>query len=943
MDFTVGYRLHSLLLLAFLALMLSGCNSVKKDVTIGDLESRSIDYRFLGDQSPARKYAIENYQSYLDTAEFKTHYAEALRRVADLELEISEENKEEPDTKREEEHVLMLSSIEHYNTYLQAYPEHEKNDLILYQLAKAYSLSGDIDKSKEMLDKIVDKYPESRYINEVQFRRGEILFVWREYRQAEQAYASIVIADNKSHLYEKALYKLGWAQFKQSNYTQSIKTYLSLLDIKERENKITQYGISEVVGKSEREFIADSLRVISLSLSYQDSYKTIQQVFDNTEHKLYKPLIYKQLGELYVSKGRYQDAADTYMAFAHIYPQNRRAPEFHMYALSAYKDGVINDEIVQSKILYVTNYGVGTRFLEEQTLQDQSEIRRHLVAHIRELANYFHAQARKTTKSKDYMLAATWYRKYIASFPNDSGTANMNFLLAEALFDAKNYNEALSEYEKTAYQYPVHKDSPEAAYAALLTYNKLLELTKPVDKAKLELQALNSAIRFSDTFPKDKHAPAVIIKTAENLLAAKQYLLASDFAQRIVSNVDIKDALQIRTAWIVYAHAQFELKQYAIAEQAYSAAISGMPYKAKNEIKLKNELSEKLSASIYKQGENAKAKGESQLAIQHFLRLGKVVPASSIRFTAEYDAATLYVQTKNWANAISLLETVRFKYPNKTSYAQGISSKLALAYTQAGQFNKAAEEINILSSLASNPEERRALIWESAEMYEKANYKKQALEQYKIYVSRYPKPFDQYIEGHHLIAESYKTSKESKSYSNWLKKLVTEEKKGANERTDRSRYLAAAAAFELAEPEIAYYKAVKLNRPLKKNLKIKKARMESAIGAYTNVMEYKVADFATASTYYMGDIYKHLAESLMASQRPNGLTDDELEQYDILLEEQAYPFEEKSIAIHESNIKRTQQGIYDKWVKKSMKVLAELEPVRYAKSEKMEPYVLITH
>jgi len=119
--------------------------------------------------------------------------------------------------------------------------------------------------------------------------------------------------------------------------------------------------------------------------------------------------------------------------------------------------------------------------------------------------------------------------------------------------------------------------------------------------------------------------------------------------------------------------------------------------------------------------------------------------------------------------------------------------------------------------------------------------------------------------------------------------------------------------------------------------------MKAAINAFKNVLSYKVAEFATASTYQTAEIYNNLANSLMDSQRPKGLSSDELEQYEILLEEQAYPFEEKSIDIHSSNIKRTKQGIYDEWIKKSMKVLAEIQPVRYAKQEKIVPYVLITH
>ena len=41
----------------------------------------------------------------------------------------------------------------------------------------------------------------------------------------------------------------------------------------------------------------------------------------------------------------------------------------------------------------------------------------------------------------------------------------------------------------------------------------------------------------------------------------------------------------------------------------------------------------------------------------------------------------------------------------------------------------------------------------------------------------------------------------------------------------------------------------------------------------------------------------------------------EREQYDVMLEEQAYPFEEKAIGLHETNAARAPQGLYDRWVR----------------------------
>ncbi len=946
----MNYTPFKALLILPLMLITACGNEIKKDITVKDLANSPIDYPLASTVTPERLHAIEQYQTYLQKTEFKTHYGEALRRVADLELEISEEERHGVvgvggGADEAAIQAIKLSSIEHYTTYLRTYPGHERNDLILYQLAKAYSLVGEMEKAMQTMDEIVKDYPNSIYIDEVQFRRGEILFVNLDFEQAEKAYGHIVTNYQQSPLYEKSLYKLGWSQFKQSRYQQTLQTYLMLLDIKESEKKVDQYGLASTLGSSERDFILDSLRVTSLSLSYLDGYKSIDSMFKGRELKLYLPLIYEQLGKLYIKKERYNDAADTFMAFTKKYPKSVQSPAFHSLALKAYIEGKINNEVLASKMLYVKNYNVGTSYWQQQTVEDQNKIKPELIRHIQELALHFHAQARKSKKQKDFKIAASWYQRFLLSFPTEKAAANMNFLYAESLFDAKLYTKALAEYEKSAYQYPLNKRSAEAGYAALLTYGVLLKVPKqpPQQLAQLQQQSLSSAIRFSNQFPNDKHAPAVITKTAENLLQSKRYPEASEFAKRLLDNKNVKQAGLLRTASIVYAHAQYELAKYSEAEQAYIVAINRVPKKTRADIVLRGQLIDKLAASIYKQAEFYKDKGDNKLAAFHFMRVGKVAPSSSIRATAEYDAAVLYMGMKDWHKSSSILEGMRRSPAMAKQFAQGISGKLVVVYTQLGRFDKAAKELNVLAGFAKTPEDKRKLIWQSAEMYDKAGQRPKANGLYLKYIAKYPKPFLQFVEAHSRVIDYYKKQKSTKQKNQWLHKLIAIESRGGKQRNDRSRYLAAQASFELSQPVIKSYQQVRLNIPLKKNLKIKKKRMESAIASLKKVMAYKVAEFSTASTYQMGEIYNHLAHSLMESQKPKGLSADELEQYEVLLEEQAYPFEEKSVDIHSVNARRTSQNIYDEWIKKSIKVLKSIQPVRYAKYEKIESYVLITN
>ena len=76
---------------------------------------------------------------------------------------------------------------------------------------------------------------------------------------------------------------------------------------------------------------------------------------------------------------------------------------------------------------------------------------------------------------------------------------------------------------------------------------------------------------------------------------------------------------------------------------------------------------------------------------------------------------------------------------------------------------------------------------------------------------------------------------------------------------------------------------------------------------------------------------------------PSGLSELETEQYEILLEEQAYPFEEQAIALHEINVQRAWQGVYDRWVAASFKALAGLMPGRFDKAEQEVRYASSIH
>ena len=180
------------------------------------------------------------------------------------------------------------------------------------------------------------------------------------------------------------------------------------------------------------------------------------------------------------------------------------------------------------------------------------------------------------------------------------------------------------------------------------------------------------------------------------------------------------------------------------------------------------------------------------------------------------------------------------------------------------------------------------------------------------------------------------TTATSSGRRKWLEGIVAADRDAGGARTDRSRYLAAVATLELTSASRDAFQSIPLVAPLKQTLADKKAAMERALAGYQQATGYAVAEVTTAATYEMGELYRRLAADLMKSERPANLDAEELEQYDLLLEEQAFPFEEKAAEIHELNARHAKDGLYDESVRKSYAVLAEVQPARFGKQVEAE-------
>jgi hypothetical protein len=263
-----------------------------------------------------------------------------------------------------------------------------------------------------------------------------------------------------------------------------------------------------------------------------------------------------------------------------------------------------------------------------------------------------------------------------------------------------------------------------------------------------------------------------------------------------------------------------------------------------------------------------------------------------------------------------------------------------VAYSESNHPGAAALEFEkIAQAPGEAPDVQREATLQAAELYDRAGDSAKAKTMLEAFVKRFAQPLNPAMEARNKLSQMAEKAADLSGRDYWLREIIAADRSAGAARTDRSRALAAKATLTLAAPARDEFMRVKLVAPLKKSLAEKRKAMEAALKAYTQAADYQVAEVTTAATFQSAELYRQLGKDLMSSERPKNLSKDELEQYDVLLEEQAFPFEEKAIKLYEINTARAKQGTYDEWVQKSYAALAQINPGRYGKVEIGEPLV----
>ncbi|WP_445428649.1 tetratricopeptide repeat protein [Alishewanella sp. HL-SH05] len=846
------------------------------------------------------------------------------------------------------EQQALASLIAQYQQLLQAYPDDLNNELIRYQLARALDLSGDNAAAQQQMQRLLQQFPRSEFAAELWFRIGDIDYSQANYSAALKAFNQ-VLGFAKTELKLHALYMRGWSHFQLQQYAQADEAFLLALDMTVQPNSL-----------DEQQSLQQELqRILSISLSYQEQASSLLALLQRTPFQdkaaerrplAFQAQLFQGLADFLFEKDLQQAALDSYRQFITYQPFALEAAQMQLKIVQYHLAQADAAAAEQAQLSFVSLFGPASAFWQKALPREQADLAPILAQYLDYFARQRYQLAQQAAVPEQASLFAEavpfWQQllviqPFVAAEQVDDSLLwpdDVRYLLAESLAASGQPKPALALYQQLGYGVvdlnARNVSAEQAAYRALLLSERIYTTAKMNNSEDLsELSAAwwheqNQFVRWHSRHPA---AQQIALNQLTDQYQRKAFAEVASFARRVTEwpHPELSQPALVNEARFIVSQTLLAQDDFAAAEQNIEPLLALYQNDASELGRSRTQLlTAQRASAIYQQAQLGYLSVGAQLA--HLQRL-LALPTSEYHQSAAYQQISLQLEQQAWAEAIELMLAYQQQYPN-SSEQTAISLALLNSYEQLQDWQQAADLLSEqIERLAEGSEQQRILA-KAADYYLRAGNRDAARSAYRNYANRYPEPHLAAQEARAVLVQLYQADNDLTRRNFWYQQLVSAEQQQA-QGTERSRYLAADAALQLGLYHSRLFEAVLLQQPLRDNLRKKQAHMTTAIEQLQTSMGWQVADFYSQAQYQVASLYQQMAGALLTSQRPKGLDALALEQYDLLLEEQAYPFEELAIEIHQQNAALVTQPLYDQWVAASFAKLAELSPARYRKPE----------
>ncbi len=588
-----------------------------------------------------RNEAILAYQDFLKNNEGSSRAPYALYRIAQLYYERA---------KKKEDYELVVPPLQ---KIYRSFPKFPHRDAALYLLGYTLLETGKRKESSSVFQKLVAEFPRSRLIPEVELRIGEYYFSKRNYAEAIAHYQA-VLSFGFNYFYDKALYKLAWANYMLHRYDSAIAHFLILLDYSEE--------LSDERRERFVQFSDEAIEYVAFSMYRSGGRQSAIRVFQRVGWKPYALKILDRLASIQRDRGQKQKAAKTYALAIEKYPSAPETPTFMKHRIALLEETgrrrLAFLEMERSRKLFAANGPWReTNASNTNAYKEADEL----------LEQVTYSMATGHEARKEFRRAKKLYQEVIERFPETRSAYDATFRLAEMNSNEGKFLEAIQNYDVVARNDRFSHYFSEALFAIVVSREKRIQQKGGLDAVivksetqppALAQELIQSIQNFSIRAPRDSRVPEALYRAAFVASRTKQYQKSKEIYLHL-ANVYPSSPWR-NQAFVAAVDAMIAAKEW---KEAYTLAHQILEDTPDLSSDLRTKVLALEEGARFKEAEEFAEKKESLKAQQAYLAFQADFPKSPFASKALFNAFIMTKAEKNFDEGFKILAKLIGQYP----------------------------------------------------------------------------------------------------------------------------------------------------------------------------------------------------------------------------------------------------------------------------------------
>lgn len=833
-------------------------------------------------------------------------------------------------------------SIAIYQRLLKDFSGYKLNDASWYLLGYCQEKQDDFKAARSSYESLIAAYPKSKFTIEAWVRLGEYYFDADPSTETDPLPKAIAayekaIEDDKHPLFDKALYKLGWSHYRLNHFEDAVSRFIQLIDYYEAQAKAKG---EELVGGDLRN---EALQYTAISFVDEDwgSMAKAQETFAKLGGRRYESEIYRRMADVWFDQTKHPQAIEAYRLVLQRDPLTKDAPQIEQKIVQAFeRDRKLDDSFAEASKL-ANMFSPGTPWYEKwkhdpDVVTTAGELAERS---LYQTATYHHQQAMvykqegKLEQARGaFETAAKAYESYLTRFPRSKNAYEIEFYLSDCLYSSLQFKEAAKHYAAVRDSGQDVRHFEEAAYAAVLSNQRELELeirngtakqfpvlksterpegekVTPIELTPLELTLVEASDKYLSKAKLDDKAPGIAYKAAEIFYTHNQLEEARRRFEGIVQQYPKSELSKYAVNLIVESYL-IDKNWKAVEEVSERLAKNDQVIDKKSD--LYKELTKFKLGGRFKLAEELMSKGKYDEAAAKYIAVVDENPKHEFAAKALNNAAVCLENVQRFDSALKLYERIFNEYPT-SELAPSALFRVAVNAERSYDFDKAIEKYQKLAKDYPKSKDREAAIFNTARLLEGLQRYNEAAAAFLRFADQFPTSEDapkNQFRAALIFEKQSEWNKEIGALSEFVQKfsnkssqaeLVIDAKKrigdawrklkndqaalksyaSAADEFDRrglkpdAAPLAADAAafgrFQEAEQVFAEFDRVRIGgtgNALAKSFSNKKDGVKKVNAAYEKVYAYKRAEWTLAALYRKGFVLERFAQTILETPVP---------------------------------------------------------------------------